>query len=68
MTPEEFNHEFASLERQIGYPCPAPIKISIWAKVKDQSVEFLRKNLTVYKFCWQESGDMKEAINRHTNS
>ena len=68
MTPEEFNKEFAELEKMIGYECPAPIKISIWAKLKDKPVEYLRKSLVVYKFAWSESDAMIEKRMRHVNS
>ena len=68
MTPEEFNKVFAELEKMIGYPCPAPIKKTLWAKCKDQPFQYLKDRLTIYKFCWSEPEDLREAINRHTNS
>jgi len=68
MTPEEFNGEFKKIEAMIGYSCPAPIKISIWAACKDRSVEHLRMNLKIYKFCWSEDANIKELKKRHQNS
>lgn len=68
MTPEEFNREFSTMEKVIGYECPVPIKKAIWAKCKDRPVDYLKKCLVVYKFCWNESDEMREAIKRHANS
>jgi hypothetical protein len=68
LTPEEFEKEFAIIEKMIGYECPAPIKKEIWAKCKEKDAEYLRRCLTIYKFCWKEPKDMQERIIRHTNS
>lgn len=68
MTPEEFEKVMGELERVIGYPCPAFIKKTIWAKSKDQPLQYLKDRLTIYKFCWSEPDDIEEGIKRHNNS
>ncbi len=68
MTPEEFNKEFAIIEKVIGCPCPAPVKQFIWATCKNEDVGFLKRSLTIYKINWDESNKIRELKRRHRYS